>query len=70
MIKNSVGICVQYFGRTLLILGLVVLEILIIFWNKWTMFVGILIGPEILIYTISGVSKRIFQELDKNSQSE
>lgn len=70
MIKNSVGICIQYFGRTMLILILVVLEILIIFWNKWTMFVGILIGPEILIYTISGISKRIFQKIDEQNKNQ
>lgn len=66
MVKNSMGIAAQYFGRTVFIVALVALELAIIFWNKWTMIAGILIGPEFIIYTIGGISKRIFQQLDKN----
>ena len=35
------------------------------FWNNWTLLVGILIGPEFIIFTASGISKRIFQQIDK-----
>lgn len=69
MIKNSFGISIQYFGKTFLILVLLALEIFIIMWNKYTFFVGILLGPEFMIYTISGISKRIFQKLDKNYEN-
>ncbi len=65
-ILNSVVICMLYFWRTLMIVALVALELLLIFWNRWTMLAGILIGPEFIIYTISGVSKRIFQTIEKN----
>ncbi len=65
MIKNSLGITLTHFGKTMLIVFLVALEILIIIFNRYTLFVGILIGPEFIIYTISGISKRIFQQLDK-----
>lgn len=65
MIKNSLGITLTHFGKTMLIVILVALEILIIIFNRYTLFVGILIGPEFIIYTISGISKRIFQQLDK-----
>lgn len=64
MIKNSFGICLQYFGRSVFIVALVAFEIMLIMWNNVTVLVGILIGPEIIIYTISGIAKRIFKELD------
>lgn len=67
MIKNSFGICVQYFGRTIFLVVLVALEIAIIFWNRVTLAVGAFIGPEFIIYTISAIAKRIFQQLDKNT---
>jgi hypothetical protein len=54
-----------YFGRTLFLCFLIALEVLIIFWNNWTLLVGILIGPEFIIFTVSGISKRIFQQIDK-----
>ncbi len=69
MIKNSLGITLTHFGKTMLIVFLVVLEILIIIFNRYTLFVGILIGPEFIIYTISGISKRIFQQLDKQYEA-
>lgn len=69
MIKNSLGITLTHFGKTMLIVILVALEILIIIFNRYTLFVGILIGPEFIIYTISGISKRIFQQLDKQYEA-
>lgn len=64
--KNSFLISVQHFGRTIFIVVLVLLELAIIFWNRWTFFIGILIGPVIIIYTVSGISKRIFQKIEKD----
>lgn len=65
IIKNSFGICLQYFVKTIILIAVIFLEILIIMWNKWTLLAGIIIGPEFIIYTISGVSKRIFQKIEK-----
>ena len=42
------------------------LEVFIIMWNRWTLLAGIIIGPEFIIYTISGVSKKIFLQIEKN----
>ena len=67
MIKNSMAISVQFFGKTIFLCFLILLEVLLIFWNKWTLFVGILIGPEFIIYTVSGISKRIFQKIEKGT---
>ena len=65
-ILNSVVICMLYFWRTVMTVAVVAVELFLIFWNRWTMLAGILIGPEFIIYTISGISKRIFQTIEKN----
>lgn len=64
-LENSFNISLKYFVRTLFLIVLVAIELVIIFWNKTTIFVGILIGPACIIYTISGVAKYIFRELEK-----
>lgn len=69
MIKNSVAICMTYFWRTILIVVVVTVEVFIICWNRWTLLAGILLGPEFIIFTISGISKRIFQQIDKHEDA-
>ena len=64
-LKNSANISLRYFGRTLFLVIILLIEIVIIFWNVTTLFVGILIGPACMIYTISGVSKYIFRQIEK-----
>ncbi|MCR4580613.1 MAG: YesL family protein [Treponema sp.] len=69
IIKNSVGVTLLYFKRTVFLLFLVALELAIIFWNRYTMIAGALIGPEFIIYTISGIAKRIFQRIERNNNT-
>lgn len=69
MIKNSVAICMTYFWRTILIVVIVAVEIFVICWNRWTLLAGILLGPEFIIFTISGISKRIFQQIDRHEDA-
>ena len=69
MIINSFKISVRFFVRTLMIVAVIVIEVLLILWNRWTLFAGIIIGPLFIIYTVSGVSKRIFQKIDAESKS-
>ena len=69
IIKNAVGISMMYFKRTLLLLVLVALELFIIFWNRYTMIAGILIGPEFIIFTISAIAKKIFLNVEKYNAS-
>lgn len=64
IIKNSLGITLVYFWKTILMILLVGLEIAIICWNRYTLIAGFLIGPEFIIYTISGMSKRIFMKIE------
>lgn len=64
-LQNSLNISLRYFGRTLLTIVVLAFEILIIFWNSTTIFIGIIIGPACMIYTVSGCAKFIFRELEK-----
>lgn len=64
-LKNSYRLSMKYFGRTLLLVFIVAFEIVIIIWNTTTLFVGLLIGPACIIYTISGTAMHIFRETEK-----
>jgi len=68
IIKNSVGMSLLFFWKTVFVTILLALEVFLIFWNKWTLLVGVFIGPECLIYTISGVSKKIFLQMDRYAE--
>ena len=64
ILKNSFGIFVQYFGRSVLLVLLIAVELIVIFYNRWTLIAGVLIGPEFIIFTISWMAKRIFQKIE------
>lgn len=64
-LKNSFRLGMRYFGRTLMLVFVVALEIVIIAWNYTTMFVGLLMGPACIIFTISGVAMHIFRDMEK-----
>lgn len=64
-LENSFNISLRYFGRTLFVIILVVIEVIMIFWNTTTLFIGILIGPACIMLTISGAAKYIFRQLEK-----
>lgn len=59
-IKNSAGISIQYLYSTVVISLLVAVEIIVILLNKWTMLAGILVGPELVFFTISTFAKKTF----------
>lgn len=65
-IKNSFEISVFFLGKTLFIIIIVALEIAIFMWNKWLVLIGILVGPMIVIYTIAGMSKKIFLKIEQD----
>lgn len=64
-IKNSFRLSMKFFGSTLLLILLLAVEFVIIFWNGTTMFVGLLIGPASVIFTVSATAIRIFRETEK-----
>jgi uncharacterized membrane protein YesL len=63
-IKNSLGICFRYPIKTLMLAAVMAIEIAVFAWNKTMAFFGVLAGPMILMYTVSGVSKKIFKEIE------
>lgn len=64
-LKNSVDIATRYFLRTLSLILVLFIEIVIICWNNMTMFIGFLIGPACIIYTISGYARYFFKQIEK-----
>ena len=66
-ISNSARICFRYAGRTLILALVLLLEIGLFSWNGVMILIGALLGPMILIYTVSGVSKHIFKAIDRES---
>lgn len=64
-LKNSANISMKYFVRTLTLLVALAVQLALFCWNAVTMFVGFLIGPACMIYTVSMYAKRIFAELEQ-----
>lgn len=68
-LKNSYRLSMRYFGRTILLIFIVAFEVVIIIWNTTTMFIGLLIGPACIMFTISGVAMHIFRDIEKEPDS-
>ncbi len=64
-IQNSVAIATRYFVRTLLLFVLIAIELVLIFYNYTTIFIGVLIGPACIFLTISGFAVPFFREIEK-----
>ena len=68
-LKNSMIISRRYLGRTLAMLAVVALEIILWMFNKTTLFIGFLIGPACIIYTIAGMSLGVFRTVEQQNGS-
>lgn len=68
-IRNSFDISIRYIVRTIILLIILALELFIIFYNLTTMFLGILIGPAFIIFTIAAFAKRIFQKIEREQKA-
>jgi uncharacterized membrane protein YesL len=66
---NSIKIGYRYFLRTFLLVAIIALEVAIFWWNLATILVGVAIGPMILVYTISGVTRRVFHDIERETGS-
>ena len=66
-LKNSINISMKFFLRTLSLIVVLAIEFVIIFWNDTTFFVGILIGPACVMFTVSGYAKYFFRAIEKES---
>ena len=65
IMRNSFRIAIKYYGQTLLMILLIVIEAGLFMWNTTLMFLGVLIGPACICYTVSAIMKRVFQKLEK-----
>lgn len=68
-LKNSVDISVRYFVRTITLIVVLALEVLVIFWNTTTLFVGVLIGPACIMFTVSGYARYFFRLIEEEPGS-
>ncbi|MCQ2521557.1 MAG: DUF624 domain-containing protein [Lachnospiraceae bacterium] len=69
IIQNSFRISMKFFGRTILLVFIVALEVFLILWNYTTMFVGIILGFSTIMYTISAFALPIFNKIEKGKQA-
>lgn len=66
-IKNSMDICIKYVGRTLMIVVVLAVELVVFMFNTTTIFLGILIGPAVMMFTISGPAMYIFRDIERKT---
>lgn len=66
-LRNSAGISMQYFGRTLVLWITVILLITLFLFNPTLMFFGILIGPASIFLTVSGFAHYLFKRVESSS---
>lgn len=67
-LKNSMDICVKYFGRTVMIVVVLAVEVLVFSFNTTTIFLGLLIGPAVMFLTISGPALYIFRDIERKAK--
>lgn len=64
-LKNSFEISMKYFPRSVLLVVVLAIEICLIFWNSTTVFIGILVGPAFMIYTVCAMALPLFRKIEK-----
>ena len=65
-IRNSMRIAMRYFGRTIFLVVVLVIEYIIFFrFTNITLLIGILVGPATMILTVSGFAMYFFREIEK-----
>jgi uncharacterized membrane protein YesL len=68
-IKNSFRISMKFFLRSVLLIIAVAFEVAVLIFNMHTLIIGILVGPVLVIYTISFAARGIFNKLEENPQT-
>ena len=64
-IQNSMEISRRYFGRTLLIVGVLAVEFVVFNFNSVLQGIGFFFGGAFGIFTVAAFAKRIFQEIER-----
>lgn len=68
-IHNSYKISMKFNLRTILLTGIVIVEIALFAWNSILMVIGLLIAPTLIMLTISGFALYIFKKIEKEQAS-
>lgn len=66
--NNSMDITVKYFGRTVMVVAVVAIEVVVFLFNTTTIFLGMLLGPAVVFFTISGPALYIFRDIERKSK--
>lgn len=67
--RNSYAITLRFFPRSIFLAVIIVVEIVVIFWNNITGLLGILIGPACIMLTISGTAIYVFRRIEDENGS-
>ena len=67
ILHNSFRISMKYFFRSVFTLAIVGLEIAVFLWNYTTMFVGVLLGFGLIIYSVAVMAKPVFKKIEKDT---
>ncbi len=68
-LRNSANIARRYFGKTILLVFIILVEVLLFSFSSTTIFFGILIGPTCIIFTISGFAMSFFKKIEAENSS-
>ena len=69
--RNSRLICVRFFGKTLMLLGILGVQVLLFgFTAPVLTYAGLFFAPALAVYTVSQVSMPIFRSLENNSMAD
>ena len=69
ILKNSFRISMKFFVRTLALVVLLVVEVLAFMWNYTTIFIGLIMGPALMILTVCLFARPIFMKLEGDAKS-
>lgn len=64
-LKNSYDISTRFFLQTLLTVFIVAVEIVLFLWNTTLLFIGLIVGPAVVIYTVCAFAIRLFRQIEK-----
>jgi uncharacterized membrane protein YesL len=66
-LRNSFSISIRYPLRTFVIFFVCAIEVFLFTFNMLMEIFGVLAGPMILVYTVSGTAKHIFLKIERNN---
>ena len=69
-LRNSVALFLQYVNSSLKTLGIVVVELVILYFTRYAFFAGFIILPSLIFYTVSRTAKDIFVRLENPESAE